>query len=176
MTNYRRFRLKGGCYFFTVTLAKRRSCLLTENIQALRTAFSEVKDAHPFSLEAVVILPDHLHCIWQLPFDDDDFSNRWRQIKTAFSRKLPKIEHRSKSRVHKGERGIWQRRFWEHAIRDDLDYQRHVDYIHYNPVKHEFVKRVAEWPFSSFHRFVRLGKYSNDWCGLGVGDMNLLGE
>ena len=176
MTNYRRLRLKGGCYFFTLALAERRSRLLTENIQILRTAFREVKDAHPFSLEAVVILPDHLHCIWRLPFDDDDFSNRWRQIKAAFSRRLPKTERRNKSRMNKKERGIWQRRFWEHAIRDDLDYQRHVDYIHYNPVKHEYVTRVVEWPFSSFHRFVRFGRYSNDWSGLELKDMNLVGE
>ncbi|MGH8552840.1 MAG: REP-associated tyrosine transposase [Methylococcales bacterium] len=122
---------------------------MTENIQRLRTAFREVKGVHPFTMEAVVILPDHLHCIWNLPEGDDDFSTRWRQIKAAFSRQLPKTERRSKSRENKGERGFWQRRFLEHAIRDELDYQRHVDYIHYNPVKHGYVTRVADWPFSS---------------------------
>ncbi len=175
MANYRRYRLQGGCYFFTVTLADRQGRLLTENIQGLRSAFREVKRAHPFTMEAVVILPDHLHCIWTLPQGDDDFSTRWRQIKAAFSRQLPKTERRSKSRVNKGERGIWQRRFWEHAIRDDLDYQRHVDYIHYNPVKHGYVTRVADWRHSSFHRFVGLGLYPNDWSGLGLGDMDLVG-
>ncbi len=133
MTAYRRYRVKGGCYFFTVALAERRGSLLTENLEGLRAAFREVKQAHPFEMEASVILPDHLHCIWTLPEDDDDFSTRWRQIKTAFSRRLPKIERRSESRLNKGERGIWQRRFWEHGVRDDKDFQRHVDYIHYNP-------------------------------------------
>lgn len=172
MTDYRRYRLQGGCYFFTVALAERRRRLLTENIQELRTAFREVQRAHPFTMEAVVILPDHLHCIWTLPTGDDDFSNRWRQIKAAFSRQLPKTERRSKSRLSKGERGIWQRRFWEHAIRDEADYQRHIDYIHYNPVKHGHVQRVPDWPFSSFHQFVRSGVYPSDWGGLGMQEMN----
>ena len=175
MTAYRRYRLKGGCYFFTVALAERRSRLLTEYIQGLRAAFREVTQAHPFTMEAVVILPDHLHCIWTLPAGDDDFSTRWRQIKAAFSRQLPNTERRSKSRVQKGERGIWQRRFWEHAIRDEVDYQRHVDYLHYNPVKHGYVTQVADWPHSSFRRFERLGVYPRDWGGSGLRDMNLVG-
>jgi putative transposase len=116
MTNYRRYRMKGGCYFFTVALAERWERLLTEYIQGLRTAFREVKAAHPFTIEAIVILPDHLHCIWTLPEGDDDFSTRWRQIKAAFSRQLPNLERRSKSRIAKKERGIWQRWFWKHAI------------------------------------------------------------
>jgi putative transposase len=106
MTNYRRYRLQGGCYFFTVALAERRSRLLTENIQGLRTAFREVKQAHLFKMEAIVILPDHLHCIWTLSEGDDDLSTRWRQIKAAFSRQLPKTERRSKSRLSKGEQGF----------------------------------------------------------------------
>lgn len=175
MTNYRRYRLQGGCYFFTASLAERRIRLLTENVQALRAAFREVKQAHPFTMDAVVILPDHLHCIWTLPEGDDDFSMRWRQIKAAFSRQLPKPERRSQSRLKKGERGIWQRRFWEHAIREEVDYQRHVDYIHYNPVKHGYVMAVADWPFSSFHRFVRLGVYPSDWAGAGLQDMDSVG-
>jgi len=100
---------------------------------------------------------------------------RWRQIKAAFSRQLPKPERRSQSRLKKGERGIWQRRFWEHAIREEVDYQRHVDYIHYNPVKHGYVMAVADWPFSSFHRFVRLGGYPSDWAGAGLQDMDSVG-
>jgi putative transposase len=126
-------------------------------------------------MEAIVILPDHLHCIWTLSEGDDDFSTRWRQVKAAFSRQLPKTERRSQSRLNKGERGIWQRRFWEHAIRDEVDHQRHVDYIHYNPIKHEYVTRVADWPFSSFHHFVRMGVYPGDWGGSGLRDMDLVG-
>jgi putative transposase len=164
MTDYRRYRLKGGCYFFTVALADRRTALLTANMHTLRAAFREVKRAHPFALEAVVILPDHLHCVWRLPPGDDDFSTRWRLIKAAFSRGLANAEPRSPSRLRKGERGIWQRRFWEHAIRDEDDHRRHVDYIHYNPVKHGHASRVREWPFSSFHRFVRLGVYPPEWA------------
>jgi putative transposase len=175
MTNYRRYRLKGGCYFFTVALAERRSRLLTENIQGLRAAFREVKQAHPFTMEAIVILPDHLHCIWMLSEGDDDFSTRWRQIKAAFSRQLPKTERRSQSRLNRGERGIWQRRFWEHAIRGDADYQRHVDYIHYNPVKHGYVTRVVDWRYSSFHRFEKMGLYSSDWDGSGIPDSKGVG-
>ena len=175
MTTYKCYRLKGGCYFFTVALAERRSRLLTENIRGLRTAFREVKQGHLFKMEAVVILPDHLHCICTLPEGDDDFSTRWRQIKAAFSRQLPKTEHRSKSRVNKGEREISQRRFWEHAIRDDVDYQRHVDYIHYNPVRHGFVTRVADRRYSSVHRFVRLGVYPGDWAGSGLQEMESVG-
>jgi putative transposase len=176
MTNYRRYRLEGGCYFFTVALAERRSRLLIENIQGLRIAFRAVKQAHLFTMEAVVILPDHLHCIWTLPLGDHDFSTRWRQIKAAFSRQLPKIERRSKSRMGKGERGIWQRRFWEHGIRDELDYQRHVDYIHYNPVKHGYVTRVEDWGYSSFHHFIRRGVYPINWAGLEVQEMNSVGK
>ena len=176
MTAYQRYRLKGGCYFFTVALAERRGSLLTDNIQGLRAAFREVKQAHPFEIEAIVILPDHLHCMWTLPEGDDDFSTRWRQIKAAFSRQLPNTERRSKSRWNKGERGIWQRRFWEHAIRDDLEYQRHVEDLHYNPVKHGYVARAVEWRYSSFHRFVRLGMYPNDWADHGLQDMDLVGR
>ena len=175
MTAYRRYRLKGGCYFFTVALAERRGSLLTDNIQGLRTAFREVKQAHPFEIEAIVILPDHLHCIWTLPEGDDDFSTRWRQIKAAFSRQLPKTERCSKSRCNKGERGIWQRRFWEHAIRDEVDYQRHADYIHYNPIKHGYVIRAVDWPYSSFHRLVKLGVYSNDWADERLREMKSVG-
>jgi hypothetical protein len=112
---------------------------------------------------------------WTLPEGDDEFSTRWRQIKAAFSRRLPKIERRSESRLNKGERGIWQRRFWEHAVRDDQDFQRHVDYIHYNPIKHGYVTRVADWQFSSFHRFVQLGIYPSDWAGEGLQDMDSVG-
>ena len=163
MTNYRRYYLKGGCYFFTVVLANRHSSLLTEHITGLRGAFREVMTKHPFNIDAMVVLPNHLHCIWTLPPGEDNFSMRWRQIKTVFSKGLPPIEVRSASQIKQGERGIWQRRFWEHAISHEEDYRRHVDYIHYNPVKHGYVPHVADWPYSSFHRFVREGIYAANW-------------
>ena len=168
MTNYRRYRLKGGCYFFTVVLANRSVGLLTTHINELRTAFRQVMGAHPFTIEAIVILPDHLHCLWTLPSEDDNFSMRWRQIKSHFSRHLPPLEFRSQNNKKRNERGIWQRRFWEHVIRDEADYRRHMDYIHYNPVKHGYVKRVVDWEYSSFHRLVEQGVYSLNWTGEGV--------
>jgi putative transposase len=143
MMAYRRYRLKGGCYFFTVALAERGGSLLTKNIGGLRVAFRDVKRAHPFMMEAVVILPDHWHCIWTLRRGGDDCSTRWRQVKAAFSRGLPQTERRSESRLKRPERGIWQRRFYEH-VRDDAEYQLYVDYIHYKPVKHGYVARVLD--------------------------------
>ncbi|GAB4263636.1 MAG: transposase [Methylomicrobium sp.] len=146
-----------------MALNDRRQALLVDYIEALRVAFAEVKRAHPFDIDAIVILPEHLHCIWTLPAGDDDFSMRWRQIKSAFSRRLPNGEWRSESRQSKGERGIWHRRFWEHVIRDDEDFARHVDYIHYNPVKHGWVSRVSDWPYSTFGRYVERGVYAASW-------------
>jgi putative transposase len=165
MTDYRRYRVKGGSYFFTVNLLERKRTLLTEQIDLLRDAFREVKKDHPFQIDAIVILPEHLHTLWTLPEDDDDFSLRWRQIKSAFSRKIELGEPISKSRNQKQERGIWQRRFWEHAIRDERDFAKHLDYIHLNPVKHKLVTRVVDWPYSSFHRYMRMGLYPVDWLG-----------
>jgi len=165
MTDYRRYRLNGGTYFFTVNLADRNRALLTERIDTLRESFRVVKEAHPFEIDAIVIMPEHLHTIWTLPDGDDDFSQRWRQIKSAFSREITKEERISKSRLRKQERGIWQRRFWEHAIRDEEDFSRHADYIHFNPVKHGYVQKVSDWPHSSFHRYVCLGILPEDWAG-----------
>lgn len=162
---YRRAYVQGASYFFTVNLAERNLHLLTEHIGLLRDSFRMVKAAHPFIIDAIVIMPNHLHTIWTLPVGDSDFSTRWGLIKAGFSRKLPSTERVSKSRRSKGERGIWQRRFWEHLIIDDDDYQHHVDYIHYNPVKHGFVKNVFDWPYSSFHHCVSLGLLSMDWTG-----------
>jgi putative transposase len=170
MSNYRRVRVKGGCYFFTLALANRQSHLLTDHIEYLRQAFREVMKAHPFKIDAAVILPEHLHCVLTLPVDDDNYSMRWRQIKSAFSRQLPLTEQRSASRIKKGERGIWQRRFWEHLIRDERDYRQHIDYIHYNPVKHGYVKQTIDWKYSSFHRAVNWGIYSSNWGGEGIDD------
>ena len=144
MTDYRRCRVEGGTYFFTVNLAERNSRLLTENVVALREAFRLVNAAHPFEIDAIVVLPEHLHAILTLPQGDHDFSLRWRQIKSGFSRAIEKGERISNSRIRKRERGIWQRRFWEHVIRDANDFVRHVDYVHCNPVKHGYVSRIVD--------------------------------
>ena len=163
MSQYIRYHISGGCYFFTVNLLERNKHLLTEHIGSLRYAFRVVKRQHPFHIDAIVILPEHLHCILTLPDGDDNFSGRWREIKKIFSKQLPAIEYRSVVRFKRHERGIWQRRFWEHTIRDDVDYQKHVDYIHYNPVKHGWVTQVNDWKSSSFHRFVERGIYPLEW-------------
>jgi len=165
MTNYRRNFLSGGSFFFTVNLAERRLRLLTTHIDLLRRAFRDVRRRHPFDIQAIVVLPEHLHAVWTLPEDDCDFALRWRLIKTIFSPGLPVDERVSASRAGKGERGLWQRRYWEHTLRDEGDLARHVDYIHFNPVKHGHVNRVKDWPYSSFHRMVRLGIYPLDWAG-----------
>ena len=157
--------MKGGCYFFPLNLADRKQTLLTEKIELLRESFRIVKAHHPFNIEAIVILPEHLHTIWTLPEADDDFSCRWRQIKAHFSRHIEKGERVSKSRWRKQERGIWQRRFWEHQIRNEVDFVAHANYIHYNPVKHGYVKCVADWPYSSFHDYVKLGVLPLNWTG-----------
>lgn len=166
MTEYRRHFVPGGTYFFTVNLANRSHGLLVEHIAPLRRAVAETQREHPFELDAVVILPDHLHAVRTLPPGDADFSTRWRKIKACFSRALPRTERRSASRAGKGERGIRQRRFWEHSIRDAGDLRRHMDYIHYNPVKHGHCRTVADWPYSTFHRYVALGVYAKDWAGV----------
>jgi putative transposase len=165
MTDYRRNFVAGGSFFFTVNLAERRQRLLTEHIDALRIAFRETRWHHPFTIEAMVVLPDHLHTVWTLPAGDASFAKRWRLIKSAFSRNIPTGERISDSRAAKGERGIWQRRYWEHTIRDANDFTRHIDYIHINPVKHRLVPRIRDWPYSSFHRMVKLGVYPEDWAG-----------
>lgn len=159
MTAYRRNVIAGGTYFFTANLLDRRSRLLTDNIALLRAAFRYARLRHPFTIEAVVVLPDHLHAIWTMPEGDGDYAQRWSLIKAQFSRQLPAEEPVSESRLRKRERGIWQRRYWEHTIRDDDDFARHVDYIHFNPVKHGYVEHVSAWPYSSYHRLVRLALY-----------------
>lgn len=161
---YRRANAAGATYFFTANLADRRSGLLVEHINALREVLRRVKRAHPFRIDAMVVLPDHLHALWTLPRDDADFPTRWMLIKAGFSRHIPRSERRSPSRVAKEERGIWQRRYWEHLIRDERDFARHVEYIHFNPVKHGLVKRTVEWPYSTIHRYVRLGAINPDWA------------
>jgi REP-associated tyrosine transposase len=164
MTRYRRNFVPGGSFFFTVNLAERRLRLLTEHIDLLRKSFRITRARHPL-IEAVVVLPHHLHAIWTLPEGNADFAMRWRLIKATFTRGRPPGERISASRAAKNERGIWQRRYWEHTLRDECDFSRHMDDIHFNPVKHGYVTRVSDWPYSSFHRLVRLGTYPDDWGG-----------
>lgn len=164
--DYRRAWHPGGSWFFTVNLLHRRNnTLLVEHIDCLRNAVRVVKNRHPFTIHAWVVLPEHLHCILALPADDTQFALRWRLIKLLFSRSLPRTEFRSVVRQRRGERGIWQRRFWEHRIRDAEDFAAHMNYVHFNPVKHGLVQRVADWPFSTFHRLVEQGIYPIDWAG-----------
>ena len=161
---YRRANAKGGTYFFTVNLAERHRALLIEYIDVLRSAVKTVKQAHPFYIDAFVVLPDHLHAIWTLPEDDTDFATRWMLIKAGFSRHIPAGEKRSASRISKGERGTWQRRYWEHQVRDEGDYSQYVAYIHYNPVKHGHVKRASDWQYSSIHRYINAKIIKKDWA------------
>ncbi len=164
MPNYRRALAPGATWFFTVTLlARGRNDLLVRGIDELRACVAREHARRPFTIRAWVVLPDHMHWIWTLPPGDTDFSTRWRRIKTDFSRAQPEREWRSGSREQRGERAIWQRRFWEHLIRDEADYRRHVDYIHHNPVKHGLVSGAADWPHSSFRHFVARGMYAEDW-------------
>ena len=175
MPNYRRALTPGGCWFFTANLLDRRSGLLTQRIELLRDSVEKAQAHYPFTIEAMVVLPDHIHAIWTLPAGDADFSLRWRLIKAGFARGLPNQERRSATRVARGERGIWQRRFWEHLIRNDADYARHVEYCYINPVKHALVARVRDWPHSSFHRDVRRGIFAVDWAG-DAGEVGEFGE
>ena len=165
MVGYRRNFIPGGTYFFTVTLADRRSNALVDHIGALRSAFRAARRERPFTIEAVVILPDHLHAIFSLPSNDADFPGRWRRIKGHFSSALIDAGIEQKRRPN-GDLALWQRRFWEHTIRDEKDFTRHVDYIHFNPIKHGMVPRVRDWPHSSFHRYVREGLLPDDWAGV----------
>ena len=179
MSCYRRIRVPGATVFFTVALEARGSTLLTEEIARLRLAFARTRAERPFTLDACVVLPDHLHCVWTLPPGDDEYSTRWGAIKSRFSRLLrddcragfnpalglhlgkgvgwnPTLR-RSASKVEKGETGLWQRRFWEHHIRDEADYDAHLRYCWHNPVKHGLVASPHDWPFSSIHRDVARG-------------------
>jgi REP-associated tyrosine transposase len=174
MWRYRRARIEGGTFFFTVTLADRSSDLLVRHIDRLRRTYASVQQRRPFETVAICVLPDHIHAIWQLPPNDADFPPRWSLIKSGFSRGLAIIDAlRTPSKIVKRERGLWQRRYWEHVIRDEADLERHVDYIHFNPAKHGLFSRVGDWPHSSFKQYVARGDLLPDWGG----DMrNLAGE
>lgn len=164
MVRYRRAIVPGGTFFFTVTLRDRRSRALVAHVDALRAAFRTARRERPFGIEAIVVLPDHLHAVLTLPDGDADFSGRWRRIKGLFTRRVAAREP-VLPRDRRGEYALWQRRFWEHTVRDEADLARHVDYIHFNPVKHRHVTRAADWPHSSFHRYVRNGWLPPDWGG-----------
>ena len=167
MSNYRRARDAGACYFFTQVTHQRQPVLTQPRLrEALRLAIERVRQGHPFSIHGWVLLPDHLHCLWQLPEGDSDYSRRWSMIKRLTSQAMPELSGSiSLSRNLRRESGLWQRRFWEHRIRDEQDYRQHLDYLHWNPVRHALVERVADWPWSSYHRLVREGVYPADWGG-----------
>jgi putative transposase len=165
MSRYRRALIPCGVFFFTVALADRSSDLLVRHVERLRRIYKITEERQPFETIAICILPDHLHALWALPQDDTNFPLRWSLIKSGFSRGLAAEVPRTPSKLAKRERGIWQRRYWEHAIRNDADLDRHVDYIHYNPIKHGLVTRVCDWPYSSFKRYVARGTLPADWGG-----------
>jgi putative transposase len=174
MPEYRRWRQSGGTYFFTVNLADRRGRLLVEHIADLRAAVTAVRRAHAFTIDAAVVLPEHLHAIWTLPAGDADFSTRWRLLKSRFSATLPARPGRRPSLRAHAEKGIWQRRFFEHLIRDEDDLAAHADYIHYNPVKHGHAPRPVDWPYSSIHQFIQRGIVDAQWgTGGKIGDLDL---
>ena len=164
MVNYRRARLGGGSYFFTLTLKDRRSDLLVRHVALLREALGRVRQRNPFDLLAAVVMPDHLHLLMQLPEGDSNYSARLRDFKALFVKSL-RAAGEPIGLDARGGAGIWQSRFWEHAIRDARDLAAHIDYIHFNPVKHGLVQRVIDWPYSSFHRFVGQGLLPVDWAG-----------
>ena len=167
---YRRAYVPGGTYFFTVVTANRRPMFAHEaNRNVLREAFRKIRRQHPFQVDAIVVLPDHLHCIWTLAAGDSDFPTRWRLIKTRFTKHCDQgLRDLCLSDDRKSNPVIWQKRYWEHLIRDEEDYRRHVEYIHYNPVRHGYVQRPWDWAYSSFHRYVKSGHYLMDWGDSGI--------
>jgi len=177
MSHYRRTNTPNASYFFTVVSYRRRPILCDESIRnALRAAIETTRLARPFMIDAWVLLPDHLHCIWTLPEGDADFSTRWMMIKRAVSIACGENYHRpdwkSTSKKLRRESTIWQRRFWEHQLRDADDFARHADYIHFNPVKHGNAQSAIAWPYSTFHRFVRNGIYAPDWSGGNIKELD----
>jgi putative transposase len=154
MPNYRRVRIPGGSYFFTLVSQGRRPLLAGDDVRAaLRAAIHAIREEHPFKVEAWVLLPDHLHCLWHLPEGDADYPMRWAKIKRLTRQNLGTSAADT----------LWQPRYWEHSIRDENDFARHADYIHWNPVKHGLVKCAADWPHSTFQRFVAAGMYPENW-------------
>ncbi|PYC28421.1 transposase [Aquipseudomonas alcaligenes] len=175
MVNYRRARIEGACYFLTLALQDRTQDCLVRHSDELRDAIRQTICERPFQIPATVVLPDHLHLMMQLPKGDADFSCRVRRLKSLFVRAL-RDKGFPVALNEQGEANVWQRRFWEHLIRDEVDFAVHVDYIHSNPLKHGLVSRVCDWPFSSFHRYVARGLLPVDWCGNGDGLIARAGE
>lgn len=176
MPNYRRATVAGGTYFFTVVTYRRRSFLIDDDVRrALRNAIALARITHPFHVDAWVLLPDHLHCVWTLPPGDADFAVRWAIIKRHVTRccggRLHCPDWLTPSKRRRHESTLWQRRYWEHQIRDDADFRRHIDYLHWNPVKHGHVASAWQWPYSTFHRYVRDGVYAPDWGGVNADDL-----
>jgi len=170
MSNYRRAGFNGGTYFFTLVTYRRQKILCESDVrEALRKGIQSVRQKYPFFINAWVLLPDHLHCIWTLPENDTDYSRRWAMIKRFVSKGCGALLHRgdlmSQSKKRRNESTIWQRRFWEHLIRDEQDMKSHMDYIHFNPVKHKMVESVKDYPYSTFLRYCHNGIYSEDWGG-----------
>jgi putative transposase len=170
MSRYRRANVCGGCYFFTVVTERRQPILIDGPVRiALRDAIIRVREQYPFEINAWVLLPDHLHAIWTLPPNDANFALRWRLIKTHVTRTCGHLyfnpQWLTKRRASKQSGTLWQHRYWEHCIRDQKDFNHHMDYLHMNPVKHKLIKHASEWPYSSFHRYAREGIYSHDWMG-----------
>ncbi|MDD2711774.1 MAG: transposase [Simplicispira sp.] len=175
---YRRAFVPGGSFFFTVVTNRRRPLFTSaDNVQTLRDAFKNVRASRPFDIDAMVVMPDHLHCIWTLPPDDADFSTRWRLIKTWFTKHChPDLRHASDTtRASQHPPAVWQHRYWEHQLRDAADFAHHADYIHYNPVKHGLATASADWPYSSFLRYVKAGIYPIDW-GQSATDLKNVGH
>jgi putative transposase len=172
MPRYRRAKIAGGTFFFTVAIADRSDDLLVREVDRLRRFYRSVQLRHPFETVAICILPDHLHALWSLPEGDINFPLRWSLIKSGFTRGLDASASRSPRHVAKRERALWQRRYWEHAIRGEADLARHVDYIHFNPVTHGLVARVRDRPHSSFHQYVARGELPED----GGGDVREMSE
>ena len=162
MVNYRRNLVEGASYFFTVNLKNRNLKLLTDYIDRLRTSFKKCHSRYPFKIDAIVILPEHLHTIWTLPKEDSDYPKRWKFIKSSFTHQIQKVGVVSKNNRF-GEHGVWQRRYWEHTIRNEREFEVYVDYIHYNPVKHGLVKNIQDWPYSSFYQYVKNGVLHENW-------------
>ena len=181
MSRYRRANTPGATYFFTVVTFRRQPFLCDPDVRiALREAITKVRRQYPFHIEGWVLLPDHLQAIWTLPRDDSRFSLRWQQIKRGVTRRCGERVHQAKwmteSKTKHRESTLWQRRYWEHLIRDDQDFERHMDYLHYNPVKHGWVASVRDWPYSSFHRHVAAGVYRKDWSEASTTDATDFGE
>lgn len=181
MSYYRRANVTGGTYFFTVATYRRRGWLTGDDArQSLRHGIALARRSHPFEIDAWVLLPDHLHCVWTLPPGDANFSVRWAIIKRHVTRCCSARLHRddwlTASKQQRHESTLWQRRYWEHQIRDEADLRRHIDYLHWNPVKHGHVDQVAQWPYSTFHRYAREGIYPIDWGGDKISNESTFGE